>query len=568
MEYIIGAILFLIVFIILGLILRKRVYDRVDQLEEWKLAVMNKDVTEQLSKIKDLNLSGETQTRFEKWRTEWDHIVTRKMPDIEEELFDAEEAADKYRFRTAKKVLDDVSRTLQTIETSIVTMFEEVEDLILSKEDGHKQVELIRPRIKETRKQLLQNRYQFGNAEIVFEVELDEIEEQLTSFDQLTEHGDYIEAKDMVQQVSDRLEELNNKIKIFPSLYQRCKTDLPEQLDELTSGLKEMKSLGHNLQHFGFEKEIQKYHEQLISIIEQLDRGEVYDVETYIIEIEERIQEIFDQLEQEAIAKQYTEKKMSTMENELLNMEEKFKQTREEVKTLQVSYEMNDEDQETLLTLENQVKQLKLLADKIVNEVEDGKRTYTNIRGDLEHWLLQWDSFELAHNEFLERVNSLRQDEIEAKERINDLLKQIGQVKKNLQKSNIPGVPEYIFDAIKDVTVTIDEINTQLTQHPLNMEKIYHLLGKAEKNTEMVDEQTEYLLEQARLAEYVIQYANRYRSQYPVLAAKLSEAEYAFREWDYELALETAAEHLEQIEPGAIKRLDEILKQEDAFSKV
>ncbi|GAA0484340.1 septation ring formation regulator EzrA [Salinibacillus aidingensis] len=562
MEYIIGAILLIIIFIIIGLILRKKVYDRVDELEEWKLAVINKDVTKQLSKIKDLNLSGETQTRFEKWRDDWDYIVTRKMPDLEEDLFDAEEAADRYLFRKAKRILDHTQKTLEKTEQSIDQMFDEVEELVSSKEDSHKQVEEIRPRIKETRKYLLQNRYQFGKADIVFDVELDEIEEEISQFDDLTVDGNYIEAQSLVQQVSERLNLLNDKMQSFPALYHACKIKLPQQLDELTSGLKEMKDSGHELQHYGFEKEIQDYQERLLLLLDRLNQGNLEGVDQEILEVEERIQEIYDQLEQEALAKQFTEKKLKVMENELFQMDKNLQETKSDVKTLQENYEFTEEEQETLVSLENQMNQLKLLADKIQSEMEKDKKPYANIRGDLENWLSQWENIRQEHESFVVRIQSLRHDEIQANKQINQLLGEMGQIRRNLQKNNLPGVPEYIYEAMSEVAVNIDETSKQLNQHPLNMEKINHLLGKAEKDTEMVKEQTEYLIEQAKLSEYVIQYANRYRSQYPLLAAKLSEAESAFRNWDYEVALETASTALEEIEPGALQRLEGFLNEE------
>ena len=42
------------------------------------------------------------------------------------------------------------------------------------------------------------------------------------------------------------------------------------------------------------------------------------------------------------------------------------------------------------------------------------------------------------------------------------------------------------------------------------------------------------MMENARLAEKVIQYGNRYRSQYPSVSKALTEAEKSFRDFDYQ----------------------------------
>ena len=65
------------------------------------------------------------------------------------------------------------------------------------------------------------------------------------------------------------------------------------------------------------------------------------------------------------------------------------------------------------------------------------------------------------------------------------------------------------------------------------------------------------MIEQAYLTERVIQYANRYRSQYPMLQAKLLEAEQLFYQEHYEEALELSAQALEEVAPGAVQRLEE-----------
>src|SRR5690625_3343270 len=134
MAYIIGAILIIIALIITGLILRKRIYDVVDRCEAWKMDIMGRNIAAELSRIKKLNLSGETQAKFESWKERWEQIVTKELPDIEEHLFDAEEAADRYRFPTARKTLNKTEQVLASIESDIEKLLKEVDDLMDSEE--------------------------------------------------------------------------------------------------------------------------------------------------------------------------------------------------------------------------------------------------------------------------------------------------------------------------------------------------------------------------------------------------------------------------------------------------
>src|SRR5690625_3340823 len=137
---IIGFILIIIALIITGLVFRKFIYDRVDKLEAWKMDIMNRNVTAELQRVKALRLAGETQTKFESWKETWDRILTRDLPDIEEYLFDAEEAADRFKIPSAKKCLELVEQTLNQIEGVIADMFKELDELLDSEKQNRKEI--------------------------------------------------------------------------------------------------------------------------------------------------------------------------------------------------------------------------------------------------------------------------------------------------------------------------------------------------------------------------------------------------------------------------------------------
>src|SRR5690625_1015976 len=141
MEYIIGAILILIVLIIIGLILRKRTYDQVDHYESWKISVMNRNIASELAKIKTLNLTGETEEKFQMWHDRWEHIVTRELSQVEEYLFDAEEAADRYRFPRAKKILTAIEELLHSIEKDIEEILNELDHLLEAEKESRQAIE-------------------------------------------------------------------------------------------------------------------------------------------------------------------------------------------------------------------------------------------------------------------------------------------------------------------------------------------------------------------------------------------------------------------------------------------
>ncbi len=557
MEIIIGIILLVIVLIIISLIMRKRIYDFVDRLESWKLDIMNRNVSAQLTKIKALNLSGETQDRFESWKERWERILSNELPDTEEYLFDAEEAADKFRFSTAKKILRKTEQALQTIEKDIERILTELDDLVESEESSRKEVENIQPSIKNLRKTIAQNRFQYGKAEVRFEVEIDELNELLGDYHDLVDSGNYTEAKELVDSLKLRLEQLQVEIDEFPEIYRACKQDIPSQIDDLYAGIKEMKEEGFRIEHLGFEKELQGYQQRLLDCVKALEKGQATEAKTLRSEIEERIQEMYQLLEKEAIAKSYMESQANSYQNSIKEVAASFEETKSEVETLKQTYYFDDQDMEKYLTLEKSITQLQKVYDEIEFGLEDEKTPHSELRTILETGFSQLGDLVEKHHDFKVSVYNLRKDEIEAKEKLTNIRDQINDINRRLKKSNIPGVPQFIWNSMDEALEKCNQVLTALEKNPLDISEVQQSLSTAKTSVDLLIEQTDVMLDQANLTEQVIQYANRYRSKYPLLAAKLLEAETLFRNFDYEVALEQAARALEEVEPGALKRIEE-----------
>ena len=129
-----------------------------------------------------------------------------------------------------------------------------------------------------------------------------------------------------------------------------------------------------------------------------------------------------------------------------------------------------------------------------------------------------------------------------------------------LQKANIPGIPEEMDVRLEEAEEHIYIAMQSLQEVPLNMGLVENYLAKAEACMEEVHEKAKEMLENVLLTEKIIQYGNRYRGSHPNVHLRLLEAEEAFRQLRYAKALEDAATAVEEVEPGALKKI-EVLSQ-------
>ena len=561
MEYVIGAILAIIVIITVGLILRKKLYDSVDHYEGWKLDIMNRNIAAELSKMKDLNMKGEAKENFEMWKEQWDSILTEELATVEELLYDTEKAADKYNFPAAKKYMKEMETILVTTEEKLETLLADIHALLETEEKNRLAMESYEPQLQELRKFLSQNRYTFNKADVRYELRMDEMKEIIDTYNELIENGNYMEATEQVTLMGERLENIKEEMDEFPTLYKKCNQEIPAQLEELTNGINEMVKEGYSFNQTDLLIEIGHFQSRLIEAVEVLEKEGTESVKQLIPEVEDRMKEMYDQLEEEAIARNFVETKIPNYERAIESFEKQFADTKEEVALLTQAYHFENEELEKYRALENQLLDTRQLLKELEEKVAENKETHTSVRTELEQAFEKLQQVEEEHEMFKKSIDNLRKDELEARNELQKMNEEINQVNRKLRSSNLPGVPNFIWQLLEEANGKNNEVVAALNKEPLDIIEVQQALSDAKSAVQYAIENTNKVLEQAFLTEQVIQYANRYRSSFPELATKLEESERLFRKAEYELALENAAKAVEEIEPGALKRIEEQQKQ-------
>lgn len=134
MEYIIIPIILLLILAIVGLMMRRKHTTIISQLENEKLQIQNNPINEEISKVKSLNMNGETEEMFERWRNSWDEVIDVHMTKIDSLLFDAEDQINRLRFKKATLIEREIEDYILKCEKDKDKILEELNELIGSEE--------------------------------------------------------------------------------------------------------------------------------------------------------------------------------------------------------------------------------------------------------------------------------------------------------------------------------------------------------------------------------------------------------------------------------------------------
>ncbi|MFT8321665.1 MAG: septation ring formation regulator EzrA [Bacillus sp. (in: firmicutes)] len=556
MYYIIGGVVILLCLFVCGYFIKRKYYGMVDELESWKIDIMNRPVLEELSKVKQLNMIGQTEELFERWRAKWDDIVTVQLPDVEELLFDTEEYIDNYKLKKAKQAQSNARQKMEQMEKSIEIMLEELNNLVGSEEKNRTEIETLQQAYRESKKTLLAHRHTFGETEKKLEAMLKDVAASLSVFEEKTNNGDYLEAREIVLQTEDLISHIRYLIEHIPPLLIECETKLPEHINELKDGYQDMLLQGFILEHIQLETEVEQMEKDLAACDLFLREGQVEKIQSTVAEIQEKLDVLYDLLEKEVLAKNYWNKNLEPAKKILGDINEANDRLQTELGLLQRSYHLNDEDIELQFKLENKIKHLykqyEILEHKLLNETA----AHTVLSEELKQLKEQLENIADEQTSLFEKLHALRKDEVAAHEKIKKLSKDVAYSIRMVTNSNVPGVTNEYNDLINAAKESITKVKNVLEEAPLDIPAVHTLLDEAENSVSIIIDATNELVETVLLAEKIIQYGNRYRSKYPRVEKGLKEAEDAFRHFQYKEALEQAVTAIEEVDPGSTKRLE------------
>ena len=555
MVYVIVAILLIVVAVaIYGAVMRRKIYQEIDRYESWKIDVMNRPIAEQIAKVKELKMVGETEKKFESWRRDWDEIVTTDLPAVEEKLFDAEDYADKFRFGKAQEVVIDIQRSLEAVEAKLKRMLDDLNEVIESEEENRKDIVTVKEKYHGLKKDLIAKRPLYKRTAPFVEAELSNIESDLARFEEEREAGNVLKAREILGGVKERLDELADIMGKIPKFYHDIHDRLPKQLDELENGVAEMAAEGYALSHLKIDERIKDMRNQLIACEDGLEKAVFDEVEQVIADLNEQLEWLYNQLEKEVESRKQLREEVPIVRRDLEIVAEKVKEIARETELVKESYRIEPGDLRTQQDIDEAFEKLRKEFDEVSAVLSENKQAFSIIYEKVEDMRHHIERLRDNADEFKEFLTNLRKDELIAKETLQKLKERLFKARRKVQKSNLPGIPASYITLVDDAEEVLSEISIKLDVKPLEMHVIQQLLDDAHEKVRLVYEKTDEMVESAILTEQLIQYGNRYRSRDPELHQALLQAEDYFRSYNYAEAVEIAAAAIYRIDPSVVKR--------------
>ena len=554
-------VIFLISLIIIALVIYLGVYlfkrHKAKQIEVYQAKV--NEITEnslekELAEISKLNLSGDSLTEFEKVDKDYREIVNRKLPEISELLNDLRELNQHYQFGRTNHELKDVDEKLRGTAAQFEKIKEELKNIRKVTEEHQKAVEELSEKYKDLRKTLLAKSFSFGPSSDKLEEQLGELEQQFNDYTKLMESGDYVKSAKPLSDLQDATAEMEEKVEKIPSIFKNLKSVFPDQLKELNSAVDQLLKEKYVF-HEDLKKKLADIQKMVDKNFENLKKVDLKNATKLDEKLTTEIDKVYDEIDQEYRARKVVEKNYNYYQDFVEHAERQEHELLIDLDRLSQNYELTHNEFEDAHDLQVQIQAIRKDFDNFTKQRSEGVIYSDELKRQKDN-IDKLTKIEKKQKEINDGVSNLWKEEKEAQKAVQGFDLEIHRMRRDVEKLNLPGLSREYTDYFFKVSDEIENLDDALGQIQINMDEITKALINTQSDLDVLGDKTKEIIDCATLSEEFLQYANRYRTRYPEVEEAYKKASQLFnKEYNYVDALDTISNAVEEVEPGAYKRI-------------
>ena len=224
-------------------------------------------------------------------------------------------------------------------------------------------------------------------------------------------------------------------------------------------------------------------------------------------------------------------------------------------------YDLSDDDLKELNELKERL-EIAINDYKELLRVKENKEkpySYLYKQLEVENNILQ--ELEVNLDNSLKSLGSMYDDEIRAREQLEDIQDLLKQCKVKIRSYKLPIIINNYFIELSEANEAIDEIIKELNKKPIMIKVLNTRVDTARDLVLKLYNTTTDMIKTAQLAEMAIVYGNRYRSEMIEIDRGLDNAEMLYHKGDYKDALDVSLSSIELIEADIHKKLLDLYQE-------
>ena len=557
----VGVVISVILIIIRNI--KNQFNNTLDNLERNKNLIISGSILSELNKVESLINNKELESKFNYWKSIFKELKDKDVIHISDELIEAEEKVNKKKYKEANEYLANVEFDIYIAKSKASKLLEDIQEITLSEKKNR---EIVTKLKSEYRNIFLHynngnNKDDYSLIEVPLELQFENVDKLFSAFELAMENNVYSEVGKIVKALDDTIGNLKIVIEEAPSIILMGKNLIPTKIEEVSKINEKMKSEGYNLDYLKIEYNISESEKKIADIFDRLN---VLNLEDSIFELK-TIMDYFDRLyadfDKERVAKKMFDEYIRSVLIKCKKLKKIVNNLSNKIDDIKYSYDLTDDDVHIISEIKSEIMECETAYDLLVNKYREKNTAYSRLTKEMENINAKLLKSEDKLDYTLRSLGSLKEDEIRAREQLDEIKVILKQTKSHINSYKLPVVPKNYYVELDEANEAIKNMILELEEKPISIKTLNTRVDTARDLVLKVYNTSLEIVKTASMAENAIVYGNRYRFNNNINKG-LTKAEKEFFKGNFKSALEYAINSINVVEPGIYNRLIDAYKKE------
>ena len=555
LVWIVTIILVIVVLNVINNKEKKKLKAEIEKLEKGKNMIISASMLSELNKVEALVNNDEMKEKLDDWKARFNDIKDKDMPKITETINEIEELFLEKNFKDLKGLVLKADFDLNNLKTKASFLLDEIKDVTLSEERNRETITKLKAQYREILSTYKDYENEYEIVKVPLELQFENIEKLFNAFEVLMEQNAYTEVGRIVKAIADVIGNLKVIIEETRPIVSLGKSLIPKKEDDIKNIYDKMTREGYNLEYLNIDANIEEANKKIKDIFGRLN---VLNVEDSLFELK-TMHDYFDSLYADFDKERYSKKIYEDYSRSILIKATKLEKVNNElykkIGDIKYSYDLTDDEVSVISEIKDEIMNIRASYDKVVDIARSKTLAYSKLAREMEIINSRLVKTEEKLNGALKTLGSLKEDELRAREQLEEIKRILSQTKEKIRSYKLPIVPKNYYVEMSEAMEAINELVKELDKRPISIKILNLRVDTARDLVLKVYNTVNETVKTAKMAETAIVYGNRYRVTNKEVDFGLIKAENAFFKGNFKNSLENAINAINIVEPGIHKKL-------------
>ena len=538
---------------------KKKLLDKVNELEIKKNTLDSLPVMVELSKIEDIAKSEQLEEKISEFRVRYQEIKEVKLKKINDIIVDLDVTVEK---RNVKEYMNKYSNALISLdeaEYSLNNILDEIDEIASYEEKYRDIVTKLKAKYRYLEHNYTERETMFKDLGDVIKMQFENIAKRFNDFDKVMEEKLYNEVILVVKSIDTMIDNLDIVIKEVPDILLLLDDLIPGRIKDLKNEYEKMQEEGYPLGYLNFDSNISDIEKKENDI---LTRAKVLNITDSLFDLRvilEYLDSLFKDLEDERNAKTKFDSLDEIFKERSKKLDKIVKDIYAELDDIKAMYHLNEKDLEIIDKLNLKLSVIVKDHKKLYRDIKKKEDSYKKHNITINELMERLNNISKEFDDALRTLGSFYEDEKRANVELKDMTDLLKKCRNKVRNYKLPIIHDNYFIEMDEAEEAISEVRKEINNKPIIIKDLNMRVETARDLTLKLFATTDEMIKYAYFTEILMVYGNKYRDNRDVERG-LSKAELLFYRGSYKESFSLLIKVIKIVDNELVTKINKLLK--------